>query len=134
MSAEAPALDVTVENAGPCSRVLKIKVPASRVDHEIDQTYKNVLKTVQFPGFRAGKVPRKLVEARLGDRVMQEVLERPCRAPRRAVDSTKLRRRRPRLKDLPTTRAARTSRSPSTSTSGPSSRCPSWRRRRRAAV
>jgi len=104
MSAEAPALDVTVENAGPCSRVLKIKVPASRVDHEIDQTYKNVLKTVQFPGFRAGKVPRKLVEARLGDRVMQEVLERLVQsAYDEAVDSTKLKTiGAPRLKDPPT--------------------------------
>jgi trigger factor len=104
MSAEAPALDVTVENAGPCSRVLKIKVPASRVDHEIEQTYKNVLKTVQFPGFRAGKVPRKLVEARLGDRVLQEVLERLVQnAYDEAVDSTKLKTiGSPRLKDQPT--------------------------------
>jgi trigger factor len=104
MSAEAPALDVTVENAGPCSRVLKIKVPASRVDHEIEQTYKNVLKTVQFPGFRAGKVPRKLVEARLGDRVMQEVLERLVQtAYDEAVDSKKLKTiGAPRLKDPPT--------------------------------
>jgi trigger factor len=104
MSAEAPALDVTVETAGPCSKVLKIKVPASRVDHEIEQTYKNVLKTVQFPGFRAGKVPRKLVEARLGDRVMQEVLERLVQnAYDEAVDSTKLKTiGAPRLKDPPT--------------------------------
>jgi trigger factor len=104
MSAEAPALDVTVENAGPCSRVLKIKVPAARVDHEIEQTYKNVLKTVQFPGFRAGKVPRKLVEARLGDRVLQEVLERLVQsAYDEAVDSTKLKTiGSPRLKDPPT--------------------------------
>jgi trigger factor len=91
MSAEAPALDVQVEDAGPCSKVLKIKVPASRVDHEIEETYKNVVKSVQFPGFRPGKAPRKLVEAKLGDRVMQEVLERLVQsAYDEAVDSTKL--------------------------------------------
>ncbi len=104
MSAEAPALDVVVENAGPCSKVLKIKIPAARVDHEIEQTYKNVLRNVQFPGFRVGKAPRKLVEARLGERVMQEVLERLVQnAYDEAVDSTKLKTiGAPRLKDPPT--------------------------------
>src|SRR5690349_18928827 len=75
-SSTQPALDVQVEDAGPCSKVLKIRVPAKRVDHEVEETYKNVQKAVQFPGFRPGKAPRKLVEAKLGERVMQEVLER----------------------------------------------------------
>lgn len=103
MSSEAPALDVQVEDAGPCSKVLKIKVPASRVDREIEETYKNVQKAAQFPGFRPGKAPRKLVEARLGDRVMQEVTERLVQsAYDEAVDSTKLKTvGNPRLKDPP---------------------------------
>src|SRR6185503_14920779 len=91
MSSESPALDVQVEDAGPCSKVLKIKIPASRVDREIEETYKNVQKSVQFPGFRPGKAPRKLVEAKLGERVMQEVLERLVQTVYdEAVDSTKL--------------------------------------------
>src|SRR5262245_5646497 len=87
----APALDIKVEDAGPCSKVLRITVPASRVDHEIEETYKNVMRSVQFPGFRPGKAPRKLVESKLGDRVMQEVLERLVQtAYDEAVDSSKL--------------------------------------------
>lgn len=103
MSAQAPALDVQVEDAGPCSKVLKIKVPASRVDHEIEETFKNVQKAVQFPGFRPGKAPRKLVEARLGDRVMHEVLERLVQSVYdEAVDTAKLKTiGSPRLKDTP---------------------------------
>jgi trigger factor len=103
MSSEAPALDVQIEDSGPCSKVLKIKVPAARVDHEIEETYKNVQKSVQFPGFRPGKAPRKLVEAKLGDRVMQEVLERLVQtAYDEAVDSTKIKTvGTPRLKDTP---------------------------------
>jgi trigger factor len=103
MSSQAPALDVQVEDSGPCSKVLKIKVPASRVDHEIEETYRNVQKSVQFPGFRPGKAPRKLVEAKLGDRVMQEVLERLVQtAYDEAVDSTKIKTvGTPRLKDTP---------------------------------
>ena len=104
MSSEAPALDVQVEDAGPCTKVLKITIPASRVDHEIEETYKNVQKSVQFPGFRPGKAPRKLVEAKLGDRVMQEVLERLVQtAYDEAVDSTKLKTiGTPRLTGAPT--------------------------------
>jgi trigger factor len=103
MSSESPTLDVQVEDAGPCTKVLKIKVPATRVDHEIEETYKNVTKAVTFPGFRPGKAPRKLVEAKLGDRVMQEVLERLVQtAYDEAVDSTKIKTvGTPRLKDAP---------------------------------
>src|SRR6185295_14329005 len=56
------------------------------------------------PGFRPGKAPRKLVEARIGDRVLQEVLERLVQnAYDEAVDSTKLKTiGAPRLKDQPT--------------------------------
>ncbi len=76
MSAELPPLAVQVEDAGPCSKKVRITVPAARVDREIEETFKNVSRAVQFKGFRPGKAPRKLVEARLGDRVMADVKER----------------------------------------------------------
>src|SRR5690349_6357164 len=103
MSSEAPALDIQVENAGACSKVLKITDPASRVDHEIEETYKNVQRNVQFPGFRPGKAPRKLVEAKLGERVMAEVLENLVQSVYDdAVDTTKLKTvGAPRAKDPP---------------------------------
>lgn len=76
MSSDPPTLLVEVEEKGPCSRLLKITVPAVRVDREIEQTFRNVMKAAQFPGFRPGKAPRRLVEARLGDRVLSDVKER----------------------------------------------------------
>ncbi len=76
MTQDAPSLDVQVEDLGPCSKKLTITVPADRVDREIDETYRNVMRAVQFPGFRAGKAPRKLVEAKLGPRVLDEVRQR----------------------------------------------------------
>lgn len=76
MASESPQLTVEVEQTGPCSKLLKITVPSERVDREIESTFKNVSQAVQFPGFRRGKAPRKLVEARLGDRVLEEVKER----------------------------------------------------------
>jgi trigger factor len=103
MSSESPALDVHVEDAGPCTKVLKIKVPATRVDREIEETYKNVQRAVQFPGFRPGKAPRRLVEAKLGERVLHEVLERLVQtAYDEAVDTTKIKTvGSPRLKEEP---------------------------------
>ena len=76
MPEEQLPLSVQVEDAGPCTKKVKITVPAARVDREIEDTYRNVQKNVQFRGFRPGKAPRRLVEARLGDRVLMDVRER----------------------------------------------------------
>lgn len=79
MSAQTPEahpVDAEIQETGPCSRLLKIRVPSPRVDAEIEATYRNVERTVQFQGFRAGRAPRKLVEARLGPRILDEVKER----------------------------------------------------------
>jgi trigger factor len=76
MSSQAHPVDAQVEETGPCSRLLKIRVPKPRVDAEIEATYRNVERSVEFKGFRAGHAPRKLVEARLGPQVLSEVKER----------------------------------------------------------
>src|SRR5699024_12578779 len=46
--------------------VLTIEVPAEDFDKALDQAFKTVVKTVQIPGFRQGKVPRNIVEKRFG--------------------------------------------------------------------
>ena len=92
-AAEPPAatLDVQVDDKGPCSRTVHIRVPASRVDKEIEETFRNVERAVAFPGFRPGKAPRRLVEARLGDKVLAEVKERLVQAALdEAIDAKKL--------------------------------------------
>jgi trigger factor len=79
MSAQTPSQTVQtsqVESTGPCSRKLSIRISAERVDGEFESTLKNVMSSVHFQGFRPGKAPRRLVEARLGDRVLGEVKER----------------------------------------------------------
>lgn len=76
MTSQAHPVDAQVEETGPCSRLLKIRIPKPRVEAEIEATFRNVEKSVQFQGFRAGRAPRKLVEARLGPQVLSEVKER----------------------------------------------------------
>lgn len=84
-------LDVSVEESGPCTRLLHVTVPAERVDSEIETTMKQVVRNVSLPGFRPGKAPRRLVEAKLGDRVLAEVSERLVEsAVREAIQSNEL--------------------------------------------
>jgi len=56
--------------------VLTVEVDASQVDEALDQAFKKVVKKVQVPGFRKGKVPRKMFEARFGvESLYQDALD-----------------------------------------------------------
>ncbi len=67
---------------------LKVEVEEERVNEALNQAYKKVVKDVNVPGFRKGKVPRKVLEARFG----KEILHKDAldflipRAYREAVD------------------------------------------------
>lgn len=50
--------------------VLKVEIEAERVDQALEQAYRKVVKEVTVPGFRKGKVPRKVLEARFGKEVL----------------------------------------------------------------
>jgi len=51
---------------------LEVEVPASEVDSALDKAYRKVVKDVTLPGFRKGKVPRKILETRFGPEVLHE--------------------------------------------------------------
>lgn len=46
--------------------VLTVTVPAEKVDKALDQAFKKVVKQINVPGFRKGKVPRQIFEQRFG--------------------------------------------------------------------
>lgn len=46
--------------------VLTVEVPTEEVTKGLDQAFKKVVKTVQAPGFRKGKMPRKMFEKMYG--------------------------------------------------------------------
>ncbi|RIO86016.1 trigger factor [Staphylococcus gallinarum] len=46
--------------------VLSVTVPAEKVDNAIDKAFKKVVKQINVPGFRKGKVPRPIFEQRFG--------------------------------------------------------------------
>jgi len=43
-----------------------VEVEEAEFDHDIDRAFKTLAKEVNLPGFRAGKVPRRVLEARIG--------------------------------------------------------------------
>ncbi len=60
----------TVENIeeAPGKRVVKLSltVEEAEFDRDIDQAFRKIAQEVRLPGFRNGKVPRKVLEARIG--------------------------------------------------------------------
>jgi len=52
--------------------VYKITLPGKKVDEAIERVYKDLVKRVNIPGFRKGKVPKKVLEVRVGKEYFQE--------------------------------------------------------------
>jgi trigger factor len=66
-------MEVELEEAGPLERKLSITVPAKQVEDRFASAYRELRREIELPGFRKGKVPRKLLEKRFGERVAAEI-------------------------------------------------------------
>jgi len=66
-------MDVQVEDLSSVSKKLSFTIPAETVDEEITSAFRTLRKEVMLPGFRPGKVPRKLLEQRFGKEIRAEV-------------------------------------------------------------
>lgn len=82
----------TVEKLSPTRVRINVEVPFTELQPEFDRAYKQLAKQIRLPGFRPGKAPAKLLEARVGrgavlEQVVNEVL--PSRYSE-AVTATKL--------------------------------------------
>ena len=65
--------DLNIEEVSKSRCRLHFSVSKKEVKKELDNTYAQFQKEVQFKGFRKGKVPRWLLEKRLSDRVNADV-------------------------------------------------------------
>ncbi|WP_085991764.1 trigger factor [Oceanobacillus senegalensis] len=70
--------------------VLTFEVPSDEFDQALDQAFKKVVKDVQIPGFRKGKIPRGLFEKRFGvEALYQDAVDIVLpEAYRKAIDET----------------------------------------------
>jgi trigger factor len=67
---------VSLEDVGPCRKQLTIEVPAPAVEAEEQRVVKEYGSRARIPGFRAGKVPAKLVRQRFAQEIERELVER----------------------------------------------------------
>jgi len=66
---------VSVETPSSYQKVLTIEVPSETVTAEIENIYSRIKKTATHPGFRPGKVPRKILEKKFSDSIRAEAIE-----------------------------------------------------------
>jgi trigger factor len=69
-------MQTTVENTEQHTVKLTIEIPPAEYSKELDATYRSIANQVKIPGFRKGKVPRRIIDAQIGrDVVRDEFLE-----------------------------------------------------------
>ncbi len=66
-------MQVTVEATEGLERKMRVVVPASEVESQVEAKIKQAAQTVRLKGFRPGKVPLKEVKRRFGPGIRQEV-------------------------------------------------------------
>lgn len=67
-------MQVSVENVGTLGRKLTLKIPAERLDSQVDERITRMGRTVRLKGFRPGRVPPQVIRQRFGDQVRGETL------------------------------------------------------------
>jgi trigger factor len=64
------AVKSTVEKLSPTRVRINVEVPFTELEPDFDLAFKEMAKSVRLPGFRPGKVPVKLLEARIDKQAM----------------------------------------------------------------
>ncbi|WP_193047137.1 trigger factor [Mycolicibacterium baixiangningiae] len=60
----------TVEKLSPTRVRINVEVPFTELEPDFDRAFSELAKQIRLPGFRPGKAPRKLLEARVGREAM----------------------------------------------------------------
>ena len=85
-------MNVTVENLGPCKKLLRVEVDAPAVDAALEEIMQDFQKQVRLPGFRPGKAPRHLVVKAYAPQIDEEARRKlVSEGYRKAVADQKLR-------------------------------------------
>lgn len=66
-------MNVYIESLDTVQKKLIFEIPPDRVKEELEKVYRTFQRTAQVKGFRAGKVPRPVLERHFGEQVASEV-------------------------------------------------------------
>lgn len=70
---ERQSVNVSLENVGPCKKLIRIEVPVDRVKTEYDRLTRETQRQARIPGFRPGKAPLPLVLKSLSQHIESEL-------------------------------------------------------------
>lgn len=77
-AAESLHLEVQIESPSTCQRHITVTVAREDIDRYFDDAFSEMMPTANVPGFRVGRAPRKLIEARfrkdVGDQIKGSLL------------------------------------------------------------
>ena len=73
MQVEVNKMQVSVETTQGLERKMKVVVPSSRIQNEVEKRLKQKSKTAKVPGFRPGNVPPHILKQQLGDSLFYDV-------------------------------------------------------------
>jgi len=62
-----------LEDITSVKKKLSVEIESEEVDRKFNKAYKELGKQVKIPGFRPGKVPRKILERHIGSQVTEDV-------------------------------------------------------------
>jgi len=66
-------MNIVVEKQPKCLAVLRAEIPADKVNQEREKLVRGITRQAKIPGFRPGKVPRKVIEKRFGESIADEL-------------------------------------------------------------
>ncbi len=66
-------LSIKVDSPSACQRHITVTIPREDIERYFDKSFSDLMETANVPGFRAGRAPRKLVEARFRKEVSDQV-------------------------------------------------------------
>jgi len=69
-------MNVTIEEISSIKKRLSFKVPAETVAIEIEKAYQHIGQSAKIKGFRAGKIPRPILEQYYAPQMEQQVINR----------------------------------------------------------
>ncbi|MEA1966789.1 MAG: trigger factor [Thermodesulfobacteriota bacterium] len=69
-------MQVTIEDKNTVKKILHIEIPEKDVKKELNKAYGDLNKTAAIKGFRKGKVPRKILEAKFAKDVHADLASR----------------------------------------------------------
>jgi trigger factor len=69
---QAPSVSTTTERLGTDRVKLRVEVPEDALGPAINAVYRRWAGEIKVPGFRKGKVPRQLIDARVGPEAVRE--------------------------------------------------------------